>query len=124
MARYSNHGSIDDLIGAVEDRIQELGGVNSATNTTNISAAPVMGAEADDSYLEELISRVKQDLYLNDDQAHFEFSNENIYLTVFNGDQTVDEFTIPYADLSFDVDTIDDDVDYIVSNIGPDLGVG
>ena len=51
------------------------------------------------------------------DSVECSFNNQSFEISVTMEDGTVEEFNVPLSDLSCDVDTLDDDIDYVVSEI-------
>ena len=101
-------GSGLDLQNAIEDKIAQLNGrdVTSASNIEDTTR---------DRYLHNLIGDVEASLKENGIQnLSFDQDDRNLYVTV--GD-TLEEYQVPFKDLSFDFDSIDKDKNYIVDEI-------
>jgi len=120
-----NFGTPEQFKDAVENKIIELGGtideaVESATNTANIGVEPVASAN-DDNYFSELKKKVSAAVkdFMND----FSWEQRKDFVTVSVPDkEQVHVVDIPFKDLSKSVDTIDDDVDYIVGYLKQEFG--
>ena len=103
----ATRGSGLDLQHALEDKIAELNqDVTSASNVDNTTR---------DRYLHDLIGDVESSLKANGIQnLTFDQDDRNLYVTV--GD-TLEEYQVPFKDLSFDFDNIHKDEKYIVDEI-------
>lgn len=104
----ATRGSGLDLQNAIEDKIAQLNGrdVTSASNIDDTTR---------DRYLHNLIGDVEASLKENGIQhLSFDQDDRNLYVTV--GD-TLEEYQVPFKDLSFDFDNIDKDEKYIVDEI-------
>lgn len=117
--KISKKGSIDDFKKALEEKISNLEGndVNSAINTSNISASDSTDNER---YIHNLIGDIESELEYEIDSVTFDQDDENLYATVtYRGH--VKEYKIPFADLKMDFDRIGEDSSYIVNGILMDL---
>lgn len=117
--KISKKGSIDDFKKALEEKISHLEGtdVNSAINTSNISASDSTDNER---YIHNLIGDIESELEYEIDSVTFDQDDENLYATVtYRGH--VKEYKIPFADLKMDFDRIGEDSSYIVNSILMDL---
>lgn len=104
----ASKGSGLDLQNAIEDKIAQL-------NDNNITSASNIDNESRESYLHTLIGDVEASLKANGIQnLSFDQDDRNLYVTV--GD-TLEEYQVPFKDLSFDLDNIDNDEKYIVDEI-------
>ena len=104
----ASRGSGMDLQNAIEDKIAQLNddGVMSASNIDDTTR---------ERYLHNLIGDVEASLKENGIQnLSFDQDDRNLYVTV--GD-TLEEYQVPFKDLSFDFDNIDKDEKYIVDEI-------
>ena len=109
----ASRGSGMDLQNAIEDRIAQLNddGVMSASNIDDTTR---------DRYLHNLIGDVEASLKENGIQnLSFDQDDRNLYVTV--GD-TLEEYQVPFKDLSFDFDNIGKDRRYIVDEITSSCG--
>lgn len=101
------NGTLDQFKDAVLDRIHELSGVD------NIESASTI----DDSqnYLEKLAGQLKHAL-MQAGYMYIRIDNDvaTLYVTLLD---TMVEYQIPFSDLSFSTYEINDDVDYICSEI-------
>lgn len=124
------HGTPEQFLNALENKINELGGydVNSATNVSNIPSRPEMknvkSSELDvdkERYLHDLIGDL--DLDLKDLVKGFtaDYEDDNLYVTVVTYDGNTGEYKIPFSDLNWDFNSIDRDVEYISDHIAEDL---
>lgn len=130
--RKFNRGNTDQFVAALESRIDELEntGIASATNTTNIAISPdadVINADGDERerYLHTLIGDIQRAVP-NQLSAVFDNDENNLYVTINNTDAEdadVTEFTVPFEDLKFDFNRVDDDVDYIIDHINEHLAI-
>lgn len=104
----ATRGSGIDLQNAIEDKIAQLNddGVMSASNIDDTTR---------ERYLHNLIRDVEASLKENGIQnLSFDQDDRNLYVTV--GD-TLEEYQVPFKDLSFDFANIDKDEKYIVDEI-------
>lgn len=104
----ASRGSGMDLQNAIEEKIAQLNddGVMSASNIDDTTR---------ERYLHNLIGDVEASLKENGIQnLSFDQDDRNLYVTV--GD-TLEEYQVPFKDLSFDFDNIHKDEKYIVDEI-------
>ena len=104
----ASRGSGVDFQTAIEDKIAQLNdeGVMSASNLDDTTR---------ERYLHNLIGDVEASLKENGIQSlSFDQDDRNLYVTV--GD-TLEEYQVPFKDLSFDFDNIHRDEKYIVDEI-------
>lgn len=124
------HGTPEQFLNALENKINELGGydIDSATNVSSISSKPKMksvkSSELDvdkERYLHDLIGDL--DLDLKDLVKGFtaDYEDDNLYVTVVTYDGNTGEYKIPFSDLNWDFNSIDRDVEYISDHIAEDL---
>lgn len=99
--------------------------ITSATNTVSINPNLKMITGEDDlvydDYTEELMSAAVDELADRGllDATYYE-KIDNIYLIVYDNDQQIMEFTIPKADLTYDLDT---DIDYILDAVSEETDI-
>lgn len=104
----ATRGSGIDLQNAIEDKIAQL-------NDNDITSASDVDNESRETYLHTLIGDVEASLKENGIQnLSFDQDDRNLYVTV--GD-TLEEYQVPFKDLSFDFDNIHKDEKYIVDEI-------
>lgn len=124
------HGTPEQFLNALENKINELGGydVNSATNVSNISSKPKMksvkSSELDvdkERYLHDLIGDLDLDLKDLVKQFTADYEDDNLYVTVVTYDGNTGEYKIPFSDLNWDFNSIDRDVEFISDHIAEDL---
>lgn len=124
------HGTPEQFLNALENKINELGGydIDSATNVSSISSKPKMKSvksselDADkERYLHDLIGDLDLDLKDLVKQFTADYEDDNLYVTVvtYNGD--TGEYKIPFSDLNWDFNSMDIDVAYISDHIAEDL---
>lgn len=124
------HGTPEQFLNALENKINELGGydIDSATNVSSISSKPKMksvkSSELDvdkERYLHDLIGDL--DLDLKDLVKGFtaDYEDDNLYVTVVTYDGNAGEYKIPFSDLNWDFNSIDRDVEFISDHIAEDL---
>ena len=117
--KISKKGSTEDFKRALEEKITQLEGtdVNSATNTSNIIASESTDNER---FIHTLIGDIQSEIEHEVETIEFDQDDNNLYMTVVYMD-TVKEYKIPFDDLSFEFDTIEDDVEYIANTLRADL---
>ena len=106
-------GTTEDFMNAIRNRLSALDGapVNSEVNVESAEDAP----STDSSYLDELISNVESQLQENGiTPISTDYDDSNISIIVVN---SMTEYSVPFDDLQFDYDAIDDDTRYIVDTI-------
>lgn len=104
----ASRGSGMDLQNAIEDKIAQL-------NNNDITSASNIDDTTRERYLHNLIGDVEASLKENGIQnLSFDQDDRNLYVTV--GD-TLEEYQVPFKDLSFDFDNIHKDEKYIVDEI-------
>lgn len=126
------HGTPEQFMNALENKINELGGydVDSATNVSNIPSAPEMqNVKSSDMnidkerYLHNLIGDLELDLNDCIQGLTCDYEDDKLYLTVQTMDGEIIQYTVPFSDMSFDFNTIDQDVNTISEYILGDLGM-
>lgn len=124
------HGTPEQFLNALENKINELGGydADSATNVSNIPPKPEMkdvkSSELDvdkERYLHDLIGDLDLDLKDLVKQFTADYEDDNLYVTVVTFDGNTGEYKIPFSDLNWDFNSIDRDVEYISDHIAEDL---
>lgn len=124
------HGTPEQFLNALENKINELGGydVDSATNVSNIPSKPEMknveSSELDvdkERYLHDLIGDLDSDLKDLVKGFTADYEDDNLYVTVVTYDGNTGEYRIPFSDLNWDFNSIDIDVEYISDHIAEDL---
>lgn len=106
-------GTTEDFMNAIRNRLSVLDGapVNSEVNVESAEDA----SSADTGYLDELISNVESQLQENGiTPISTDYDDSNISIIVVN---SMTEYSVPFDDLQFDYDAIDDDTRYIVDTI-------
>lgn len=105
---HRSTGSIQDFMNAVENKIQEIDGIESCENVTAAE-----GPETREDYIANLASEVVAS-FQNSGYSHVtaDTDSNNLYITV--GD-TMTEYQVPFGDLTFS--DIDEDLDYIMGEI-------
>lgn len=124
------HGTPEQFLNALENKINELGGydVDSATNVSNIPSAPEMknikSSEMNidqERYLHNLIGDLELDLEDLVQGFTADYEDDNLYVTVQTFDGNTREYKVPFSDLNWDFNSIDTDVAYISDHIAEDL---
>ena len=124
------HGTPEQFLNALENKISELVGYNvdSATNVSNIPSKlemkNVKSSEIDVDkarYLHDLIGDLDLDLKDLVKQFTADYEDDNLYVTVVTYDGNTGEYKIPFSDLNWDFNAIDMDVEYISDHIAEDL---
>ena len=134
-------GSAEQMYDAMVAKLEELEGgyIESATNTTNIDMRPIIDEdliiEADDQavitsaidvddirdeFIQVLIDEVEKDVksLLTGLDWQIDDAEDALVLTgVSNSDNHVLEFTIPFDDLSFNIDEAEKDKDTILEAV-------
>lgn len=124
------HGTPEQFLNALENKINELGGydVNSTTNVSSISSKPKMksvkSSELDvdkERYLHDLIGDLDLDLKDLVKQFTADYEDDNLYVTVVTFDGNTREYKIPFSDLNWNFNSMDIDVACISEHIAEDL---
>lgn len=119
------HRTLEQFLNAPEIKISELNGydVDSATNVSNIppklKMKSVKSSELDvdkERYLHDLIGDIQSEFIGIVDSMKFDAMDDSLIITVVLGDE-VREFSVPYSDLKFDWNNIDEDTQYISNEI-------
>lgn len=118
--RNSVHGTPEQFEAALKNRIAQL--TNNSVNSSSIKSAS--SYETDEQYQERyihsLIGDIDSKISRYVDSIKFNYDGSDIIITV-GIDDTVKEYAVPYSDLQFEWDHIDDDTDYIIDEIKYDL---
>lgn len=124
------HGTPEQFLNALENKINELGGydVDSATNLSNIPSKPEMknvkSSEMNidkERYLHNLIGDLELDLEDLVQGFTADYEDDNLYVTVETFDGNTREYKVPFSDLNWDFNSMDTDVAYISDHIAEDL---
>ena len=100
-----------------------LDNMESVDNIDIESSEAIMSADDStqhDRYLHTLIGDIQSEIEHEVETIEFDQDDNNLYMTVVYMD-TVKEYKIPFDDLSFEFDTIEDDVEYIANTLRADL---
>ena len=111
--KYSK-GTIEQMMAAIDNRITELG--ENAAEEPVSSAINIDEANFDERYIHTLIGDLDSELGEYFDSLTFATKNDALIVTTVDADD-IHDFTVPYADLKFAYDKIDDDIDYICDAI-------
>ena len=84
--------------------------------STSITSAREDDATYDDRFIHTLMGDIESEVSGEVDGLTFDTLENALNVTVVHGGE-VTQFTVPHEDLSFDFDTMSDDVDYIVKTI-------
>ena len=107
--------------------------VGSGTNTCNVAAIPDVdeeiygAAEIDNEYVYELKDKLLDEIHgRHDNIENIEFENDNktLFMTVtytIDDETLITDYEIPFDDLSQDIETIQDDADYIADQVDLDV---
>lgn len=110
--KYSK-GTVDQMMAAIDKRITEL---------RNDSEAPVSSAISidadnfDERYIHTLIGDLDSELGEYFDSLTFATTDDALVVTTVDAED-IHDFTVPYSDLNFAYDKIDDDIKYICDEI-------
>lgn len=118
----ANRGSLEDMLNAVEDRIDELeSGVDSASKISSDDMIDAASRSSEDTYLDELSQAVQNDIKneVNDLDIQTDGVGEAV-VVVINYMGNIIEFNVPFADLSMGSD-IEGDSAYIGNSIRQEL---
>lgn len=105
------HGTPEQFLNALENKIQELG--RSVQNDVTSAAETEEGKER---YIHTLIGDIQAEFIGTVDSMKFDAMDDSLIITVVLGDE-VREFSVPYSDLKFDWNNIDEDTQYISNEI-------
>lgn len=118
--KNSTHGTADQMLNAFEKKIAQLEGDVDAS--CKVEAADEVAADRDEASDERFIHTLigdtnteLEDLDIFDSWEWEDRDNELVLLTV--KDDQVNEYTVPKEDLSFDWDSMEEDVQYIIKAI-------
>lgn len=111
--KYSK-GTVEQMMAAIDRRITELGG--SAAEEPVSSAINIDEANFDERYIHTLIGDLDSELGEYFDSLTFATTNDALIVTTVDAED-IHDFTVPYADLKFAYDKIDDDIEYICDEI-------
>lgn len=111
--KYSK-GTVEQMMAAIDRRITELGG--SASEEPVSSAINIDEANFDERYIHTLIGDLDSELGEYFDSLTFATTNDALIVTTVDAED-IHDFTVPYADLKFAYDKIDDDIEYICDEI-------
>lgn len=95
------------------DEVDELPHVNASAE---ITSARDDDSTYDDRFIHTLMGDIEAEVSGEVDGLTFDTLENSLSVTVVHGGE-VTQFTVPHDDLSFDFDTMSDDVDYIVKTI-------
>lgn len=124
------HGTPEQFLNALENKINEIGGydVDSSTNISNIPSKPEMknvkSSEMNidkERYLHNLIGDLELDLEDLVQGFTADYEDDNLYVTVETFDGNTREYKVPFSDLNWDFRSMDTDVAYISDHIAEDL---
>lgn len=111
--KYSK-GTIDQMMAAIDKRITELGG---NTDTGPVSAAITIDkSNFKERYIHTLIGDLDSELGKYFESLTFSTTNDALIVTTVDAED-IHDFTVPYADLNFAYNKIDDDIEYICDEI-------
>lgn len=111
--KYSK-GTVEQMMAAIDRRITELGG--SAAEEPVSSAINIDEANFDERYIHTLIGDLDSELGEYFESLTFATTNDALIVTTVDAED-IHDFTVPYADLKFAYDKIDDDIEYICDEI-------
>jgi hypothetical protein len=111
--KYSK-GTVEQMMAAIDRRITELGG-NAAEELVS-SAINIDEANFDERYIHTLIGDLDSELGEYFESLTFATTNDALIVTTVDAED-IHDFTVPYADLKFAYDKIDDDIEYICDEI-------
>lgn len=104
-------GSASDMLNAFQSKLAELSD-NRVEQSTSVKSA----TEDQLIYLTSLEDSIRESISQDVDDVVFNEGQSDLYVTVKSGDRVID-FEVPFNDLSFDYDTLDNDVNYVISHI-------
>lgn len=111
--KYSK-GTVEQMMAAIDRRINELGG--SAAEEPVSSAINIDEANFDERYIHTLIGDLDSELGEYFESLTFATTNDALIVTTVDAED-IHDFTVPYADLKFAYDKIDNDIEYICDEI-------
>lgn len=111
MKKNRVHGTPEQFEAALKNKIQELGG--------SIQDDVTSAVEIDDDkerYIHTLIGDIQSEFKGTVDSMKFDTTDDSLIITAVLGNE-VKEFSVPYSDLKFDWNNIDEDTQYISNEI-------
>lgn len=105
------HGTPEQFLNALENKIQELGG-----NVQDDVTSAVETEDDKERYIHTLIGDIQSEFIGTVDSMKFDTIDDSLIITVVLGNE-VREFSVPYSDLKFDWNKIDEDTQYISNEI-------
>lgn len=120
--RNSVHGTPEQFEAALENRIAQLTGNTVNSSTIKSTSFYETDEQYKERYIHALIGDVDSKISRYVDSIKFEYDDSNIIITI-GIDGTIKEYTVPYSDLQFEWDYIDDDTSYIIDEIRYDLDI-
>ena len=115
-------GTPEQFLAALRSKISELSGVD--MDSDDIQSASSIKSESAElgrgRFIHSLIHEIESKVYDLVDGITWDQDDSNLYATVVTGDQIFD-YTIPYSDLSFNWDHIEDDGTYVADTICEDI---
>ena len=139
-------GNIDEMIAAFQNRIDELssGLIESAEDIMSACKddicedkdsenEPIYGMDNDlvepvvaqNEFIDKFCWEIQDAVMgcdIDCDSVECTFSGENFTITVELPDGSEEDFIVPLTDLTGDVETLEDDLDYVVGTIEAELG--
>lgn len=109
-------GSIQEMLEAFKSRISEL-----SQNTIQSAEDIDRQSDASDDYIYALHECVTQHLNSAVESCLVDKDDDNIYFIVTSGSD-VQEFKVPNSDISWAIDKVEEDADYICEAIDNELG--
>lgn len=104
-------GSATDMLNAFQSKLAELSH-NNVEQSTSVQAA----TEDQFTYLASLEDQIRESISQDVDDIVFKEGQSDLYVTVKSDDRVID-FEVPFSDLSFDYDMLDNDLNYVISHI-------
>lgn len=115
-------GTPEQFLAALRSKISELS--DAGVDSEDIQSASSIDSEPAEfgskRFIHSLIQEIESKIYDLVDGITWDQDDSNLYATVVTGDQIFD-YTIPYSDLSFDWDHIEDDGTYVADTICEDI---
>lgn len=108
--------SIDDMITAIEDRIDQLSNIK-RQNATYSATSDTSDVDEVHQYIDNLMQIVDQQLAQDiPDSSQYSITDTAIVITIPYFDKVL-QFEVPISDLTLTESAFDDNVDYIVEEI-------